>query len=64
MNDLKAILKAFHFVFGLFLSMLLFIAFMSIAFYDDSLFVPKVEFVPLGVVSHYMVLVKPSPPKQ
>ena len=27
-------------------------------------FVPKGEYVPLGVVSHYMLLVKPQPPKQ
>ena len=31
---------------------------------DKVVFVPKGEFVPLGVVSHYMLLTKPSPPKQ
>ena len=31
---------------------------------DKVVFVPNGEFVPLGVVSHYMLLTKPLPPKQ
>lgn len=31
---------------------------------NKVVFVPKGEYVPLGVISHYMLLVKPSPPKQ
>jgi hypothetical protein len=31
---------------------------------NKVVFVPKGEFIPLGVVSHYMLLSKPEPPKQ
>lgn len=31
---------------------------------NEVRFSPKDEYIPLGVVSHYMLLIKPEPPKQ